>query len=55
MRDVPGRVIIIEMRVNEGSGDCSDSGKFKSATEMMEVMNVVMASARKKRNLFGKR
>ena len=39
----------------EGSGDSSGSGKVKSVTDMKEVMNMVMAGARKGRNLFGKR
>ena len=49
------RVTIIKMRLTKGSGDSSGSGKVKSVTDMMEVANVVMASARKRENLFEKR
>ena len=38
-------VTIIKMRVYEGSGDSSDSGKVKSMTDTTEVTNMIMTSA----------
>ena len=49
------RVTIIKIKVNKGSGDSSSSGKVKNEIDTMEVTNVVMADARKGRNLVGKR
>ena len=46
---------MIKTRVNEGSGDSSGGGKVQSVTDATEVTYVVMASARKGGNLFGKR
>ena len=53
-KSVVKRVTIIKTRVNEGSGDSSGSGKVKSVTDSTEVTNVLMTSARKEGNLFGK-
>ena len=49
------RVAIVKTSVDEGNGDSGGSGKVKSVTDVMEVMNIVMAGARKGANLFGKR
>ena len=46
---------MIKTRVNKGSGDSSGVGKVKSLTDTTEVTYVVMAGARKRGNLFGKR
>ena len=52
------RVTIVEMKVDEGSGDSgssSSSGKVMGVTDATEVTNVVMVGVRKRLNLFGKR
>ena len=49
------RVAIIKTKVYEGSSDTSGIDKVKSVINTMKVTNMVMASARKGGNLFGKR
>ena len=48
-------VKIIKRTVYEGSGDSSGSGKVKSVSDTMAVLNMVMAGVRKGGNLFGKK
>ena len=54
-KSVVKRIAIVKTRVDEGSGDSGCSDKVKSVTDAMEVMNVVMAGARKEGNPFVKR
>ena len=54
-KSVVKRVTIIKTRVNKGSGNSSSGGKVKSVTDTMEVMNVVIAGAKKEGNLLGER
>ena len=54
-KSVVKRITIVKTRVDEGSGDCGGSDKVKRVTDVTEVTNVVMADARKRGNLFGKR
>ena len=54
-KPVVKRVTIVKTRVDEGSGYSGSSGKVKSVTDAKAVTNVVMAGARKRGNLFGKR
>ena len=45
-KSVVNRVTVIKMRVYEGSGDSSGSGKVKSMTDTTEVTNMAMAGSR---------
>ena len=54
-KSVVKRVTIVKTRVDEGIGDSGSSSKIKSVTDVTEVTNVVMAGARKRGNLCGKR
>ena len=53
-KSVVKKVTIVKARVDEGSGNSGGSGEIKNVTDAMEVMNVVMAGARKGGNLFEK-
>ena len=53
-KSVIKRITIVKTRVDQGSGDSDSSGKVKSGTDATEATNVVIAGARKRRNLLAK-